>query len=147
VASSGEDGVLDAAGDQHFSMLVTIGRVIGWTTARAETIAVAIARPVARRALELVLAEIDLTKLVRDNLDMDALIATVDLDAIVQRINIADIADRVLQTVDVAAIIRESTEAATSEAIRSVRLRGADADMALGRTVDRWLGRRPHPIG
>jgi hypothetical protein len=121
--------------------------MVGWTTARAETMVVAIARPFARRALELVLAEVDLTKLVRENVNLDALMATVDLDAVVQRINIADIADRVLQTVDVAAIIRESTEAVTSEAIQGVRLRGADADMAIGRTVDRWLGRRPHPIG
>lgn len=128
-------------------MLVAIGSLIVGATARAEMLAVAIARPIARRVLALVLAEVDLTELVRENVDLDALMTTVDLDAIVQRINVADVAERVLQTIDLAAVIRESTESVTSEAVRGVRLRGADADMAVGRTIDRLLGRRPQPIG
>jgi hypothetical protein len=145
--SSREDGVPGPAGDQHDCMLVTIDGVVGWATARVESMTLAVARPVVRRALTLLLAEVDLTQLVRDNVDLDALMGTIDLDAIVQRIDVGVVAERVLQTVDVAAIIRESTEAVTSEAIRGVRVRGADADLAIGRTVDRWLGRRPHPIG
>ena len=127
-------------------MMVTIGSLIVGATARAEAMAVAIVRPFARRALALVLAEVDLTELVRDNVDLDALMTTVDLDAIVQRIDVADVAERVLQTVDLAAIIRESTESVTSEVVQGVRLRGADADLAVGRTIDRLLGRRPHPV-
>jgi hypothetical protein len=126
-------------------MMETLGTLIGGATARAEALAVAIVRPFARRALALVLAEIDLTELVRDNVDLDSLMTTVDLDAIVERINIADVAERVLQTVDIAAIIRDSTESVTSEVVQGVRLRGADADVAVGRVVDRLLGRRPHP--
>lgn len=122
-------------------MLVAIGSLIVGATARAEMLAVAIARPIARRVLALVLAEVDLTELVRENVDLDALVTTVDLDAIVQRINVAEVAERVLQTIDLAAVIRESTESVTSEAVRGVRLRGADADMAVGRTIDRLLGR------
>ena len=128
-------------------MLVTIATLVGWTTARVETIAVAIARPVARRALALVLAEVDLTKLVRENIDLDDLMATVNLDSIVQRIDVRDVAERMLQTVDLAAILRESTGAVTSETVRGVRLRSADADIAVGRTIDRLLGRRPQPVG
>ena len=92
------------------------------------------------------LAEVDLTKLVRENVDLDALMTTVDLDAIVQRIDVAEVADRVLQTIDLAAIIRESTESVTSEVVQGVRLRGADADMAVVRTIDRLLGRRSQPV-
>lgn len=126
--------------------MVTIGSLIVEAAARAEMIAVAIARPIARRVLALVLAEVDLTQLVRDNVDLDALMTTVDLDAIVQRIDVAEVADRVLQTIDLAAIIRESTESVTSEVVQGVRLRGADADMAVLRTIDRLLRRRPLPV-
>jgi len=47
--------------------------------------------------------------------------------------------------VDLGAIIRESSESVTSDAVQSVRTRGSEADVAIGRTVDRLLRRRPHP--
>ena len=119
----------------------------GAVTAGAEAVAVVVVRPIARHLLELVLAEVDLTQLVRDNVDLDALMAGVDLDALAQRVDVAELAERVLQTLDLAAIIRESTESVTSEAIQGVRVRGADADMAISRTVDWLLRRRPQPVG
>jgi hypothetical protein len=128
-------------------MLTTIGGLVRIATTQVEAMVVVVVRPVARRALALILAEVDLTELVRDNVDLDALISTVDLDALVQRIDVVGIVEQVLATLDLAAIIRESTESVTSDAIQGVRLRGADADLAIARTVDRLLRRRSQPVG
>jgi hypothetical protein len=128
-------------------MVATIGTMLGHIAEGAQALALGVARPLGRRGLALLLSEVDLTALVRDNLDLDALMATVDLDALAQRIDITDIANRVVQTVDLAGIIREATESVSSGAIRDVRLRGAEADVAVNRTVDRLLRRRPDPVG
>jgi hypothetical protein len=71
-----------------------------------------------------VVAHLDLTELVDDNLDLDRLVTQV----------IADI--------DLAGIIRESSVAVTSEAVRGVRSQGIEADQAVARVVDRVLRRR-----
>ncbi len=137
-------------------MLVTMGRLVGSVAETAGAMAVVVVRPVARRVLALVLAEVDLTALVRDNVDLEALISGVDLDALMSRVDIDAIAQRidveilvarVLQTIDVGAIIRDSTESVTSEAVQGVRTRGSEADVAVGRMIDRLLRRRPLPVG
>lgn len=53
-------------------MLVTISRLVRYGTVRAEMVAVAIARPVSRRPLAPVLAEVDLAQPVRDTIDRGA---------------------------------------------------------------------------
>jgi len=135
---------------------VTIGRLTGRAVTTAGALAVVAVRPLARRVLALVLAEVDLTALVRDNVDLDALMTTVDLDALMSRVDVDAIAQRVdvevlvarvLQTLDVPALIRDSTESVASEAVQSVRTRGSEADAAVGRTIDRLLRRRPLPVG
>ena len=146
-------------------MLVTIGRISARITTAAGAVVVVVARPVVRKVVALVLDEVDLTALVRDNVDLDALIAnvdldalmakvdlnalmsTVDIDAIIGRVDFESIVQQVLQTIDIGAIIRESSESVTSDAVQSVRTRGSEADVAIGRTVDRLLRRRPHPVG
>ena len=137
-------------------MLGTIGRLTGRAVTTAGAVAVVAVRPVVRRILALALAEVDLTALVRDNVDLDALMTTVDLDvlmsrvdvdAIAQRVDVEVLVVRVLQTLDVAAIIRDATELVTSEAVQSVWTRGSEADVAVGRTIDRLLRRRQLPVG
>ena len=55
----------------------------------------AMARRFAPRLLDTALDYVDLTDVVRDHVDVDAIIATVDLDAAVARVDIASILDRV----------------------------------------------------
>ena len=55
----------------------------------------AMARRIAPRLLDSALGYVDLTDVVQQHVDVDAIIATVDLDAAVSRVDIASIVDRV----------------------------------------------------
>jgi hypothetical protein len=110
-----------------------------------------------------VLDQLDLTQLVIDHLDIDKLINAVDLDRVIERVDIdgivrrvdldgiigrvdmVAIADQLIEDIDVPELIRESTNAVTSETVRSVRMRSAEADMLLRRAVDRLLFRKEAP--
>lgn len=89
-----------------------------------------------------VVARIDLTRLVAENVDLDALAARIDIDAIVERLDLAEITDDVLDELDLPEIIRESTGSLGSAAMTDLRLRGIDADDAITGLVERILRRR-----
>ena len=77
-----------------------------------------------------------------DRIDIDALVARLDIDAVISRVDVAAIAADVIDQLDLPQLIRETTVDATSESVRSVRLRGVGADRAISRAIDRLLGRR-----
>ena len=97
------------------------------------------------RVTELVLDQIDLTALVRERVDIDAIVADVDIDAIIARIDLIGLADVVIDGVDLPAIIRESTGTVTAEVMTDVRSQTARADDVVSGFVDRMLGRTPQP--
>ena len=92
--------------------------------------------------VDAVLDQIDLTELVRQRVDIDALVATVDLDPVIDRLPIVEIAEYVIEQTDLPAIIRQSTGGVASDAIDAVRLRSYATDVATARIVDRLLPRR-----
>jgi len=93
--------------------------------------------------VEQVLRRVDLTALVERHVDLDRLVAGVDLDAVVARMDLAALAEDVIATLDLPEIIRESTSAVSSEAVREVRMRGIAADDVVSRAVQRFGVRRP----
>lgn len=110
--------------------------------------------------VERVLDRISLTELVKDNVDIDAIVADVDIDAIVtrldidaiaqrldigaviDRIDLVALADEIIEGIDLPEIIRASTGTVASEVVRGVRLQTIDADEAVARIVDRLFLRR-----
>src|SRR3954449_5820648 len=133
---------------------------------RADTAAglEALARRVAPRVLDRALSLVDLTDLVLDHVDIDALIADVDvdavaaridLDAILNRVDIDQIASRldidavvarldlvalaelVVEGIDLPGIIQSSTGSMASVARREVRWQGIGADERVEHIVDR----------
>ena len=99
-----------------------------------------------------ILDKLDLTQIAIDHLDIDRIVESVDLDAVIDRVdlnavihrvNLAGIATEVIGEIDLPELIRESTGAVTSETVRTVRMRSAEADQLLGRIVDRILMRQP----
>ena len=107
-----------------------------------------------RRAADAVMDQLDVTELVlehvdiqriaeRVDIDVDALAERVDIGAVLDRVDLAAIAADVIEQLDLPQLIREATTDTTSEGVRSVRLRGVDADRAVRRAVDRLLARRP----
>jgi hypothetical protein len=93
------------------------------------------------------LERLDLTSIVVDQVDLGAVIATalkqVDLTAIVmQQVDLLGVAEYVVEGIDLPEIIRDSTGSVASEAVVGLRLQGVDADVVVGRVVDRMLRRR-----
>ncbi|QEN16699.1 hypothetical protein ACRDU6_02065 [Mycolicibacterium sp. ELW1] len=95
------------------------------------------------RVVELVLEQLDLTALVRDNVDIDAIVTDVDIDAIIARIDLIGLADQIIDGVDLPTIIRESTGTVTADVMTDVRSQTARADDMISGFVDRMLGREP----
>jgi hypothetical protein len=90
---------------------------------------------------------IDLTQVVIDNVDLGPVVTAaldqIDLDEIVMdRVDVLGLADYVVQGIDLPEIIRMSTGSVASEAVRTVRLQGVDADRAVAVLVDKFMLRR-----
>jgi hypothetical protein len=100
---------------------------------------------IAVEMVEQILAELDLTTLVREHVDVDAIAAEFDIDAIVDRIDLIGLANKVIDGVDLPAIIRESTNSVTAEVMTDVRTQGERADDMVAGIVDRVLGRTREP--
>lgn len=84
-----------------------------------------------------------LTGAVLDQLDLTALIRErVDLDALVTEVDVVAIAKDVIDAVDLPQIVRESSAAMASETVRGVRIRTVDADERVTQVVDRLLRRQ-----
>lgn len=95
------------------------------------------------------LERLDLTAIVVDQVDLGSVVAAavqrVDLTQMVlQQVDLIGVAEYVVEGIDLPEIIRDSTGSVASEAVRGLRMQGVDADIALGRVVDRMLHRRRH---
>ena len=75
----------------------------------------------------------------------DAVVAEVDIEAIVARLDLIGLANDVIDGVDLQAIIRDSTASVTEEVMADVRTQGERADDMVAGFVDRMLGRDRDP--
>ncbi len=73
---------------------------------------------------------------------MNAIAARLDIDAVLDRVDLAGIANQVINEINLPEIIRESSGAMASETVLSMRSRGIEADETINRIVDRILLRR-----
>ena len=94
------------------------------------------------RAFDLVLDEIDLNRLVVDRIDLDGIVSQVDIEAVIDRVDLIDLARYIIEGVDLPEIIRDSTGSMASEGIRGVRMQSMEADERVSRLIDRVLLRR-----
>jgi len=93
-----------------------------------------------------ILRRIDLTEEIREHLDLDRLVATVDLEALIRRLDLGELAEEVIAAVDLPEIIRQSTGSVASDTVRGVRMRSISGDDALGRAVNRLRLRHASPV-
>lgn len=101
----------------------------------------ALVAAIAVQLVDEVLAELDLTTLVRERVDIDAVVRDIDIDAIIARIDLVGLADDIIDGVDLPKIIRESTTSVTADVMTDVRTQGERADDMVSGLVDRVLGR------
>jgi hypothetical protein len=74
--------------------------------------------------------------------DLDVVVGRVDLDAAIARVDLVGIAREVIASIDLPEIVRDSTGALSSDAVRTIRVEGMHADDAVAGFVDRVLRRR-----
>ncbi|HWM02274.1 MAG TPA: RDD family protein [Actinophytocola sp.] len=126
------------------------GRFAATAAERARADVDLLLRQVIARVLGVALDSVDLTKLVRENVDLDAVaedldvaavVERIDLDQVLARVDIAAIAHQVIEEIDLPEIVRESSGALASEAVGAVRARAIRAEDALPRV----LGGGPGP--
>lgn len=129
----------DYAALVFWERLPLIGEPLRATRIEATRVGIAALTKVA----ELVIEQIDLTSLVRESVDIDAIVTDVDIEAIIARIDLIGLADQIIDGVDLASIIRESTGTVTAEVMTDVRTQTARADDVISGFVDRMLGRDP----
>jgi hypothetical protein len=124
-----------------------------WTQERpaSEEAASSFATRILPEITSAILDKLDLTQIAIDHLDIDRILDSVDLDAVIERVDLnaaihrvdlAAIATEVIGEIDLPELIRESTGAVTSETVRAVRMRSAEADLFMGRIIDRLLMRK-----
>jgi hypothetical protein len=95
------------------------------------------------------LDRLDLTSVVVDQVDLGRVVSAalqqVDLTEIVlHQVELIGVAEYVVEGIDLPQIIRDSTGSVASEAVVGMRMQGIDADVVVGRVVDRMLHRRRH---
>jgi hypothetical protein len=95
----------------------------------------------ARIDVDAILDRVDLTNVAKERLDVNAVVRTVDLDSIVDRLDLVALANEVIDSIDLPAIIRQSSGSLASETVRNVRIQSIEADRAVERVMDRF---RPH---
>jgi hypothetical protein len=97
------------------------------------------------------LDQLDLTAVVTERVDVNAVAAQIDVDAVARRVDVVAILDRMdpaavtrylVEELDLPAIIQSSTGSIMSVAVRDVRMQSITADEGLSRMVDAVLLRR-----
>jgi hypothetical protein len=75
-------------------------------------------------------------------IDLDVVVGRVDLDAAIARVDLVGIAREVIAAIDLPEIVRDSTGALSSDAVRTIQAEGMHADDVVASFVDRVLRRR-----
>lgn len=151
-------------GDLRAAVADSIAGVIGLVGYSVQT-AVTLTRAVVSTAIngtldrvvplvaDAIISRIDLTDVVLDRVDLRAIVVRaldeldltaivverVDLDVIVNQIPIVDIADYVINEIDLPELIRESTGGVADNALNAARMQASEADAGIARVVDRLL--------
>ena len=95
-----------------------------------------------RRVVESALDQLDLTQVVMERVDLDAIVDAVELEPVIDRLPIVEIADYVIEQVDLPQIIRQSTGGVASDAVDAVRMTSYRADTTAARLIDKIMTRR-----
>ena len=95
-------------------------------------------RPIVIKALE----EIDLTEIVVDRVDVNRIVEQADIDSVIDRVPMLQIADYIIEEIDLPQIIRESTGGVALDAFTTTRVSAIRTDEILSKVVDTVLLRR-----
>jgi hypothetical protein len=103
-------------------------------------------RVIDRIDIDGIVAGVDLQRII-DRVDVDAVVARADLDAVIAKLDLIELAEFVVEGIDLPGIIRSSTGSMASEGLREVRRQGIGADERVSHVVDRLLRRQERAPG
>ena len=95
-----------------------------------------------RVVIEAALDQLDLTDIVVQRVDVDRIVAQANVEDVIDRVPMIQIADYIIEEIDLPQIIRESTGGIAMDAFTSTRLSAARTDDFVSRLVDALLLRR-----
>ena len=95
-----------------------------------------------RAVIEAALDQLDLTEIVVQRVDVDRIVAQANVEDVIDRVPMIQIADYIIEEIDLPQIIRESTGGIAMDAFTSTRLSAARTDDFVSRLVDALLLRR-----
>lgn len=87
-----------------------------------------------------VVDRVDLMRAV-DRIDLNDIAARLDVQAVIDRVDLVGIAESLIAELDLTSIIREATGAMSAETVDGIRVLGRDGDRLVARVVDRLLSR------
>ena len=93
-------------------------------------------------AVNVVVDRIDLTQIVLDRVDIDAIVARANMDEIIDRVPMVDIANYIIDEIDLPKIIRESTGGIATDAVNAARLQSLSLDEFINKIADSIIFRR-----
>ncbi len=91
--------------------------------------------------VEKIIDRVDVEKII-DRVDINGIVGRVDMQGIMGQIDIAPMAQDIIATVDIGAIVRESTGSITGDAVDGGRLTAMRIDGFIDRVADRILFRK-----
>lgn len=130
--------------------LPIVGSVVGGLRRHVSSAIDDVVAQLIKAIVDVVAAEVDLTRLVIDAVDIEAIVATVDLDrviaavdldAAVHRVDLLGLANEIIDGVDLNSIIRDASTSVTADVMTDVRSGGERADDVVSEFVGRMLGR------
>lgn len=143
--------------DSGYSLFDVTGSVVSgafglmrFTTETAVHLAIETSRAAINASLDAVvpptvnaiISRVDLTELVVKNVDIDALVARASIDPILDRIPMTEIADYVIEEIDLPVLVRQSTGGVADDLLSLVRFQAIETDNFVSGLVDRVMLRR-----
>lgn len=95
-----------------------------------------------RSIVEAALDQLDLTEIVVQRVDVDRIVARANIDDVIDRVPMIQIADYIIEEIDLPQIIRESTGGIAMDAFTSTRFSAARTDEFVSKVIDALLLRR-----
>lgn len=95
-----------------------------------------------RAVVQSALDQLDLTEIVVERVDVNRIVAQASIDDVVDRVPMVQIADYIIEEIDLPRIIRESTGGIAMDAFTTTRYSAARTDEFVSKIVDTLLLRR-----
>jgi hypothetical protein len=89
-----------------------------------------------------IISRVDLTEIVVQNVDVNEIVAQADINPILDRIPMTEIADYVIEEIDLPTLVRSSTGGVADEILGLLRFQAIETDNFFSGVVDKVLFRR-----